>query len=701
MADTHTLSRRLATYSYLRPLLSGARVLELGCGDGTCAHHLVALGARAVVGADADTHAIDRARRGPAGNGLTFVSGLGATTLAAAGPFDVVLIPHAAGFLRADATLSLPAVAKLLAPGGRLVCVAPSADAPGGAGGVGYFELGDALVPHFRKVRMFGLTQFFAFGLAQFEEAASGLRLESGLVDEASEAPSHYVAIGGPDGPLDLGYALVQVPIPIATADVSAAGAPVAAADPIDLAELRRKLAEAQGQSDGVLRVSRAQTEELEELRGRLRRGAEARAALDDEVSRLRRALTDADESVLNLTRRTTEEVTSLAQQLTAGLRAVPGREQAAASALAEQGRRHEAELAAAESALGERDERIALLEAERQDLLWRLDAADERALQAERRPGAPVAAAAPLDEITATLRARELAIDQFRVAAAAHRDEVSRLRAALGEQSTLVVELEEAVLAAEARLGVAEDEAGRLRVVVAETEEADRARRSRLAELEGTLLRLQRTAAEPTRRPDSEAALRVAESQVAQLKADLASLVQAVTQGEQQREEAQLRWGDAVGRIVGLEQAVAQKDELARATERERARLYERLGEFEAQSDAGQLSAALEELTRLRGALERSEEQLWEVKATLGADRERLVELGQPIPVVSGRALVATDATYQSMLANIFKEMAALEAGLRTEVAHLAQVERALADCTAAAAPRRDAEGTTSDIEP
>src|SRR6185436_6535206 len=62
--------------------------------------------------------------------------------------------------------------------------------------------------------------------------------------------------------------------------------------------------------------------DEIEELRGRLRRAAEDRAALDAEVTTLRRALAEADESVVNLTRKTTAEMSAMAERLATGLRA-------------------------------------------------------------------------------------------------------------------------------------------------------------------------------------------------------------------------------------------------------------------------------------------------------------------------------------------------------------------------------------------
>src|SRR6185295_17665810 len=92
-------------------------------------------------------------------------------------------------------------------------------------------------------------------------------------------------------------------------------------------------------------------------------------------------------------TRKTTEEMTTLAQRLTAGLRQASGvaepAGEGATGRLREELRRKDAELAARESALSDRDERVAALEAEKQDLVWRLEAAQEEARRAPVRTAA------------------------------------------------------------------------------------------------------------------------------------------------------------------------------------------------------------------------------------------------------------------------------------------------------------------------
>jgi SAM-dependent methyltransferase len=714
-------SRRLAAYSYLAPLVSGRRILEIGSGTGTGASRLLALGATSVVGADQTVAAIEQARGEHRAAGLTFVSGLDLRSLEAAGPYDIIVVPEAAPVMAEGSALGPSVLKRLLPPRGRLVLLAESGDRPGTAGGVGYFELAEGLEPLFARVRMFGVTPFAAFGLAEFAEApTAGLRVDGSLVDPESDQPTHYLVLGGPDEPLDLGYALVQValpaemiaaePAPLAREESSGLAVPNAEAETAarELRELRRRLADAEGKAEGVLRVSRAQAEEIEELRGRLRRDAEARAELDRETARLRRGLAEADESVLNLTRKTTEEMAALAQRLTAGLRAAeqaPGRQaaqgdqSAQVTRLRETLRHRESELASRESALSDRDERIAALEAERQDLIWRLQATEERARTADERireleaeadaarrsraappPTAAVNAAAERasDDRAVRLEEQGRALEHYRRAAVAHLGEVTRLREELAEQSTLVAELEEAFNEARARSQKYEQELDRVRLHAAEIEQADRARRSRLAEVEGTLLRLERQTALHPASTDGiareEAQRRVTElsARVAQLEDRLREVEHLRTEAERLRDEAERRWSDAVERMVGLER---EKEEAARAGSGEGAAGHER----------PRLDSALKEVARLREALERSEEQLWESKGQLLLDRERMAVLENqlaaltPAPPGPPSGGTVTRAAHQAIFETVVHDLAELESGLRVEIARLDSLERSL----------------------
>ena len=687
--------RHSAVYSYLRPILIGRRVLELGCGTGEGAAYLARLGARNVVGAD-DSGAVAEARTRQRETSLSFVT-MTAAALEQAGPFDVVLIPEAADILLGRGPLALPVVLKLVAPGWRLVCVVPNGDridlpAPG----VSYFDIVDRLSPHFPKLRMFGQTRFAAWGIAEFDEAPAELRIEPDLAGAENEEPSHYLALCGHDEALSLGYALVQIPagasggteVQTSASEISTkVELPDAA-----LAELRRSLAEAQGQAEGLVRVSRAQSEEIEELRGRVRRTAEARAELDEEVQRLRRALLEADESVVNLTRKTTDEMTALAQRLTAGLRPC---EPLPTAGLTDELKRREAELAARESALSERDDRIAALEAARQEATWRAEAAEDdlgrlRSQIAEFRQAPPPAGAS--DELLATLKSREQAIEEFQRAAAAHLDEVGRLRDALNEQSSLVAELEEDLATAEKRLADTLDESARLRQSLAEVEEADRQRRSRLAELEGVMLRLEHDEAKAQ-----------AQSEVEQARGRVADLENQAVDLRNRLGEAERRLADSLRLRDDTERARKQTtirvEELEAKRQANVARIFELENQLQAAQAVSVREAELEaKLAIAESTATQTNERLARLK-TAEAAAARARELEALLRVADSKMARLSELEVQS---KAVEEAAARLAELRAEAPDpeeiyerlvLLETQHDAATITAARVPSLEAE--------
>ena len=252
-------------------------------------------------------------------------------------------------------------------------------------------------------------------------------------------------------------------------------------------------------------------------MRARLRRGAEDRAAADDELAKLRRALAEADESVLTLTRRTAEEMAVVAEKMAIGLaRGAPASTTTAAFAELElRARRAEEaserdraelgllvdrirvadeqlrELQGKAGAIAERDDRIARLEGDKQDLVWQVAELEEKLRQAV-APGETTRGSAP-EEVAIARKERDRAIEEFHRGAGVHASEVRRLQLSVAEQAALVDELEDTVKSAEARAATADKEAATLRRNAKELEDADRARRGRLAELEGKLLRLER----------------------------------------------------------------------------------------------------------------------------------------------------------------------------------------------------------------
>ena len=553
------------------------------------------------------------------------VGALGFVTMAAgaidtAGVFDLVLVPDATDILRGRGPIQLATLLALLAPGGRLACMVANGDR---GEGLAYYDVVDALTPHFPKVRMFGQTPFLAFGIAEFDEAATDLRVDAELAERESEEPTHYIALAGPDESMGLGYALVQIPAGDWDGRTQPERAPVSAgikAPDTAVAELRQKLSESEGKAEGLVRMSRAQSEEIEELRARLRRTTEARTELDEEVRHLRRSLVEADESVVSLTRKTTEELTALAQRLTAGLRTdEPG------PALNQELQRREKELAERESALSERDDRIASLESAKQEALWRADAADDelgrtRAELATLRSEhvRAVARVQTENEVLASLKAQEATFEDFRRAAAAHVEEVNRLRDAANEQASLVTELEEALAESEKQLASNLAEVAHLQKTLSEIEDADRGRRSRLAELEGLMLRAEHNSAKQgeSRRQDlAEMAALRAGMATSRGEADLlrARLVQAeealaapkaavptVDTGRLAELEARVRDSDErERRLAELEARIREYSERERRLAELRAEapdpeeIYERLFDLETQYQAATMAAA------------------------------------------------------------------------------------------------------------
>jgi chromosome segregation ATPase len=308
--------------------------------------------------------------------------------------------------------------------------------------------------------------------------------------------------------------------------------------------------------------------------------------------------------------------------------------------------------------------------------------------------PGASPADRARLEELELALAAREQALVDFRRAASAHLAETAKLRAALGEQASLVGELEESLALAESSAQAVGAESARQRAALAETETADRARRSRLAELEGTLLRLSRQipAAAPAPARDVD---RDPDGRAPDVSSRLGALETQLVQATRLRDEAERRWGDAASRILDLENTVAQKVALARDSERDRDELAVRLGDITARADAGRLGAAMEEVARLREALQRSEEQLWDAKSQLLLARERIGSLERELAAARSALPAALPAPggespLEPILVNAFEEMAALEVALRSEVAELVAIGIVLSEATREPGPDR-----------
>jgi chromosome segregation ATPase len=282
--------------------------------------------------------------------------------------------------------------------------------------------------------------------------------------------------------------------------------------------------------------------------------------------------------------------------------------------------------LAERESALSERDDRIAALETAKQEALWRADAADDELgrtrselanLRSERARA--VARVQAENEVLASLKAQEATIEDFRRAAAAHVEEVNRLRDAANEQASLVTELEEALAESEKQLASQVAEVARLQKALSEIEDADRGRRSRLAELEGLMLRAEHNSAKQSesRRQDL-AEMADLRARMAASRSEADQLRVRLVQAEEALAAAQPAGATVdAGRLAELESRLRDSDErearclaelearIREYSERERRlaelraeapdpeEIYERLFDLETQYQAATMAAA------------------------------------------------------------------------------------------------------------
>ena len=557
--------RRRSLYTFLESIWSGRRVLEIGPSVEGSADLLRSLGAAKVVVSDGDLASLTER-------------------------FDVVVIPEGEALVRRAGAVA--ACRKLVAVGGRLVIAAGNAERPGAAGGVGYYDLHGAVAPLLPLIQMLGMTPFSGIGVVEFDGAIDALRIDSRLVKEP-EPPVAYVAIGGTEPVAGLGYALVQLPSAASDPPGEASAAPPA-------------------------RLSSLQADEIEEMRARLRRAAEDRTALDAENAKLRRALAEANESVVTLTRRTTEEMAAVADRLTAGLRA-PMEAEARASAAALTVAREEADrlrvkLAESEAraaAAEQRLEELGGLARERQ-------AAAEDALERQRLAESELARArrevARLENDARTVVVDGSALEE-RSRAVAQRDErILRLEGEKQDLTWRLAELEDKLRQAIARAiqgsagraeagqvlaapgprtgapaGDSDDLAGVRGRALEEFHRASTAHVDELTELKASVSEQTALVAE------LEDTLAAAEARAASSGAEATTLRKTAKDLEEADRTRRARLAELEGKLLRLEherKAAAGRDgaevDRLHALESERDRLRLRVGELEAAAAAG-----------------------------------------------------------------------------------------------------------------
>jgi SAM-dependent methyltransferase len=121
--DNDLFQAHLALYRFAAVFAPGRRCLDLGCGTGYGAAHLLACGAAEVVGIDADARAIGYARRRFGGPNLRFEQ-RPAAQAGPLGPFDLVTAINLLVHLE-DPEEAVTEVAGLLRPHGVFVASVP------------------------------------------------------------------------------------------------------------------------------------------------------------------------------------------------------------------------------------------------------------------------------------------------------------------------------------------------------------------------------------------------------------------------------------------------------------------------------------------------------------------------------------------------------------------------------------------------
>jgi hypothetical protein len=579
LSSAESRDRRRSLYTFLEPLWLGRRVLEIGPSiDGT-AELLKSLGAAKVVVSDGDLASLNER-------------------------FDVVVVPEGEALVRRPGAVA--ACRKLVAVGGRLVVAAGNAERPGATGGVGYYDLQGAVAPLLPLIQMLGMTPFSGIGVVEFDGAIEALRIDSRLVKEP-EAPVAYVAIAGTELVAGLGYALVQLPSAHFTS--------------VDLAREGQAAQSGEVTAPPSARVSHLQAEELEEMRARLRRAAEDRAALDAENAKLRRALAEANESVMALTRRTTEEMAAVAERLTAGLRApLEAEARASAAALAEareEADRLRVKLAESEARAAAAEQRLEELGGLARERQAQVEDALERQRLAESELARARREMARLENGARTAVVDDGALEE-RARAVAQRDErILRLEGEKQDLTWRLAELEDKLRQAIARAvqgsaGRAEVGHGQVRAVAPsagagtsgqESDDLAAARGRALEEFHRAstahvdeLTELKASVSEQTALvAELEDTVAAAEARAATSSAEATTLRKTAKDLEEADRTRRARLAELEGKLLRLEherKAAAGRDgaevDRLHALEAERDRLRVRVGELEALAVAG-----------------------------------------------------------------------------------------------------------------
>jgi chromosome segregation ATPase/ubiquinone/menaquinone biosynthesis C-methylase UbiE len=266
----NTWIERLVHYQYISELLTGRRVLELGCGSGRGAAFLASV-ARHVVAVDTSSIELSLSRRAYPRPNLEFVVGEPDRLQLDGASFDVVLVPELGRWVTRGAFM--PELRRMLAPGGLAFFTVRSGDGDG-HGGMAYHDLTEYLSQAFPQLRLIGVLPFHGQILAEFDPIDElEPQLDSSLVSE-DEAPTHYLALCSDQPIPPLGYSVIQVPL---------GGTPIG---------------------------------ELEGLREKFDRLVEERAEVELKLEEMRAQVADAERRVLEAGREARQELTSIRREV-------------------------------------------------------------------------------------------------------------------------------------------------------------------------------------------------------------------------------------------------------------------------------------------------------------------------------------------------------------------------------------------------
>ncbi len=278
----HPADASVVIAPYLEPVVRGRRVAVIGDATRPLGPALLERGARLVHVYDPDAARVAEvlARRGSSRTLMTAPLPDGDVAVRD-GAFDAVVVPDLTLFDPVDTVVAR--ARKLVASHGHAVFVSPNPDMHGGPreGLLTYYELYDVIALQFPEVRMLGQAPFSGYVIADFApEGDPDVVVDTSLVDQKTQEPRWFMALGTHQPRRLDPYTIIQVPGDVGVVDADSTGEP-ALRQRIDT--LEQALKEAQEAVPIVPRVP-APTERLEALEASLRereeelRRAESRA---------------------------------------------------------------------------------------------------------------------------------------------------------------------------------------------------------------------------------------------------------------------------------------------------------------------------------------------------------------------------------------------------------------------------------------